>query len=41
MGGEEEFKHSGGQEFTLIPCVNENHNWVLGFGNFIKSNYPT
>ena len=37
MGGEELFKEHGGQEFYLVPCVNENPEWVQGFSELLRS----
>lgn len=37
IGGEELFKENGGQEFYLVPCVNENTDWVQGFANLIRT----
>lgn len=37
IGGQETFKHAGGEEFYMIPCVNENNTWVTGFASLIKA----
>lgn len=37
IGGEETFKEHGGQEFYLVPCVNENTDWVHGFSQLIRT----
>jgi protoporphyrin/coproporphyrin ferrochelatase len=26
--GKETFMHAGGEQFTYIPCLNTNHEWV-------------
>lgn len=37
IGGEETFKHAGGENFHMIPCVNEDDRWVDGFASVLKS----
>jgi ferrochelatase len=34
--GKEIFLENGGEEFTLIPCLNLNDNWVKAIGDIIK-----
>lgn len=36
IGGEETFKHAGGEEFTMVPCVNADDRWVHGFASMLK-----
>ena len=31
----EQFLENGGIEFTYIPCLNDNNNWVEFLGNYI------
>jgi ferrochelatase len=35
IGGQELFKEHGGDSFHLIPCLNENQEWVNGFAELI------
>lgn len=37
MGGEELFKENGGKEFYLIPCVNEDAQWISGFAKLVQT----
>ncbi len=36
MGGAETFKHAGGQNLYVIPCVNEDQRWVKGFASLLE-----
>ncbi|MDG0815302.1 ferrochelatase [Bdellovibrio svalbardensis] len=36
MGGAETFKHAGGDNLYVIPCVNEDDRWVKGFASKLK-----
>lgn len=36
IGGKEAFEENGGQEFHLIPCVNEDSHWVEGFSDLVR-----
>jgi ferrochelatase len=37
IGGQETFKHAGGQNFYMIPCVNDDSRWVQGFAKTLKT----
>lgn len=36
LGGAETFKHAGGENLYVIPCVNEDDRWVQGFASLLK-----
>lgn len=36
IGGAETFKHAGGDNLYVIPCVNEDERWVKGFASLLK-----
>lgn len=33
----DDFLAHGGKEFTLIPCLNDNKDWLDGFANYLQS----
>ena len=37
IGGEETFRHHGGEKYYLIPCVNEDDRFVEGFANLVHA----
>lgn len=37
MEGRETFIHAGGEEFTLIPCLNEDPEWILAMQKIVES----
>lgn len=37
IGGQETFRHAGGENFYMIPCVNEDSRWVQGFAQTLKT----
>ncbi|MGE5086845.1 MAG: ferrochelatase [Bacillota bacterium] len=37
IGGEETFRHNGGEKYHLIPCMNEDNRFVEGFANLIRT----
>ena len=37
--GKESFLEHGGEEFTYIPCLNDNNNWIVTLSNLIKEGY--
>lgn len=36
IGGQEAFKKMGGQEYDLIPCLNDDKEWTAKFANLVK-----
>ncbi len=36
MEGKEEYLKAGGEEFTLVPCINEDENWVSALASYCK-----
>ena len=34
--GKETFMHAGGEEFTMIPCLNTDPNWIKALDQLIK-----
>jgi ferrochelatase len=40
-GGRHDFENHGGKSFTLVPCVNDNPQWVRGFAKFVVSKCVT
>ncbi|AFY03041.1 ferrochelatase [Bdellovibrio bacteriovorus] len=37
IGGQETFHEHGGEQYYLVPCVNDNPKWVQGFADLVKS----
>ncbi|AHZ83810.1 Ferrochelatase [Bdellovibrio bacteriovorus] len=37
IGGQETFHEHGGDQYYLVPCVNDNPKWVQGFADLVKS----
>lgn len=37
IGGQETFHEHGGKNYYLVPCVNDNPQWVQGFAEIIKN----
>jgi len=35
--GKESFLGAGGEELTLIPCLNDNQNWIETLANWINN----
>lgn len=36
LGSAELFKEKGGEEFYLIPCLNDSQDWILNFAQLLK-----
>ncbi|WP_347358293.1 ferrochelatase [Bdellovibrio sp.] len=37
IGGQETFHEFGGENYYLVPCVNENPQWVQGFAQLVQN----
>jgi ferrochelatase len=40
MRGRETFRQAGGEELTLIPCLNEHPAWLTALENMVKQRWP-
>ena len=36
MEGKEEFIEAGGEEYTYVPCLNDDDNWAQLISNWTK-----
>lgn len=37
LGGQEIFQEHGGQDYTLVPCLNADREWTQGFADLIRA----
>ena len=40
MRGRETFLQAGGEEFTLIPCMNEHPQWLCALESMVRTGFP-
>ncbi|WII72439.1 ferrochelatase [Bdellovibrio sp. 22V] len=41
IGGKELFIEKGGDEYHLVPCLNDDERWVQGFADLLKEKAPS
>lgn len=37
IGGQEIFEHNGGTDYQLVPCVNDDREWIEGFASLLRN----